>query len=92
MRGDERSAIEELIEASSLGTPAAKALRARTPPQVVAGVRRRMAMKSVHWTPEEPDQPACDADVGAPEGTVMYGTLNPERVTCLACLWMLGDR
>lgn len=35
--------IEDLIEASSLGTPGAKALRARTPPEVVAEVRRRMA-------------------------------------------------
>jgi hypothetical protein len=39
----------------------------------------------VHWTPEEPDQPACDADVDAPEGTEMLGTLNPDRVTCPEC-------
>lgn len=39
----------------------------------------------VHWTPEEPDQPACDADVDAPASTAMLGTLNPARVTCPAC-------
>lgn len=39
----------------------------------------------VHWTPEEPDQPACDADVDAPASTAMLGALNPARVTCPAC-------
>lgn len=44
-----------------------------------------------HWTPEEHDQAECGAGVDAPQGTVMYGTLNPERVTCPACVRLLGD-
>ena len=43
------------------------------------------AQPVTHYTPEEPDQPACDADVDADPGTVMFGTLNPEQVTCPAC-------
>jgi hypothetical protein len=39
----------------------------------------------VHWTPEEPDQPACDADVDAPADTDMLGSLNLSKVTCRAC-------
>jgi hypothetical protein len=35
--------VRALIEASSLGTPGASALRARTPPGVVAEVRQRAA-------------------------------------------------
>lgn len=34
--------MEELIEASSFGTPGAKALRARTPPEVVDEILRRV--------------------------------------------------
>jgi hypothetical protein len=45
----------------------------------------------VHWTPEEPDQPACDADTNAPADEVMLGTLNPSRVTCSACLGVLSE-
>jgi hypothetical protein len=39
----------------------------------------------VHWTPEEPDQPACDADVDAPADTDMLGSLSLSKVTCRAC-------
>lgn len=40
---------------------------------------------TVHYTPEEHDQPACNADVYADPGETMYGTLNPAKVTCMAC-------
>jgi hypothetical protein len=43
-----------------------------------------------HYTPEEHDQPACDADVDADPGTVMWGTLNPQRVSCPACLTVMN--
>lgn len=39
---DDEPTIEELIERSSLGTPAARALRARTTPEEVERVRERM--------------------------------------------------
>ena len=39
-----------------------------------------------HYTPEEHDQPECNADVDADPETVMYGTLNPRKVTCPDCL------
>jgi hypothetical protein len=42
----------------------------------------------VHWAPEEPDQPACDAD--APDGVTGFLTPNPDRVTCPACVAKLG--
>ena len=44
----------------------------------------------VHYTPEEEDQPECDADVDADPETVMYGTLNPLRVTCPDCLRIMA--
>ena len=44
-----------------------------------------------HYTPEEPDQPACDADVGADAPDVMFGTLNPQRVTCPNCRAILKE-
>ena len=45
-----------------------------------------------HYTPEEHDQPECNADVGADPGTVMFGTLNPRKVTCPDCLAAIGDQ
>jgi hypothetical protein len=45
---------------------------------------------AVHWTPEEEDQPACDADISASPSAVMYGTLNPRKVTCPECQRILG--
>ena len=44
-----------------------------------------VALAVTHYTPEEPDQPACDADVDADPGVVMFGTLNPQHVTCPEC-------
>jgi prevent-host-death family protein len=44
-----------LVEASSLGTPGAKALRARTPPEVVAEVRRRAADSSSNQPRGDPE-------------------------------------
>lgn len=43
--GGERS-IEELIEASSLGTPGAKAIRERTPPEVVGRIMAEVERRS----------------------------------------------
>lgn len=43
-----------------------------------------------HHTPEEPDQPACGADIDAPPEAVMFGALNPDRVTCPACRALLS--
>jgi hypothetical protein len=42
----------------------------------------------VHYTPEEHDQPACEDDG---PGFVMLGTLNPDQVTCEACLALTGN-
>ena len=42
---DERS-VEELIEASSLGTPEAKALRSRTPPEVVERIMQKITERT----------------------------------------------
>jgi hypothetical protein len=39
---DHEPSFAELIERSSLGTPGAKALRARTSPEEVAKVRRKL--------------------------------------------------
>lgn len=41
-RGRYRSSVQDLIEASSLGTPEAKRLRASVPDEVVADVMRRL--------------------------------------------------
>ncbi len=54
--------IEELIEASSLGTPEAKALRAQTPPEVVAEVLRRVKAQDAFCEP-------CDGPCRMPEET-----------------------
>ena len=45
---------------------------------------------ATHYTPEEPDQPACDADTAADVPAVMFGTLNPDHVTCPDCRKILG--
>jgi hypothetical protein len=44
-----------------------------------------------HYTPEEHDQPECDADVDADPETVMFGTLNRNKVTCPDCLHLMED-
>jgi hypothetical protein len=60
------------------------------PPEELRALRKALAAVTViHYTPEEHDQPACDADVYAPPGTVMWGTLNPDRVTCPGCLELI---
>jgi hypothetical protein len=43
-----------------------------------------------HYAPEEPDQPACDADTAEDAPAVMFGTLNPQQVTCPACTAILS--
>jgi hypothetical protein len=49
---------------------------------------RSAAQALTHWTPEEEDQPACDVE--APGDVTMFGTLNPSRVTCPACIRKIG--
>lgn len=57
MRAGEDRSIEELIEASSLGTPEAKALRSRTPREVVDRIMERVAEQPFAM----PDRIAVDA-------------------------------
>lgn len=40
--------MKALVEASSFGTPGAKAIRARTPPEVVAEITRRIGTVERH--------------------------------------------
>lgn len=44
-----------------------------------------------HYTPEEEDQPECDADLWAAPGVTMFGTLNPDKVTCPVCLRIMAS-
>lgn len=48
-------AIEALIEQSSLGTPEAKAIQARTPPDVSEEIMRRLGLGRVGRRPERDD-------------------------------------
>lgn len=54
MSGEPEPTIEELIERSSLGTPGAKALRARTPPETAADIVARAAEQPAYRTPVQP--------------------------------------
>ncbi len=52
----------------------------------MSGTEISVEQAVTHYTPEEHDQPACDADVAEDAPEVMFGTLNPQRVTCHDCL------
>ena len=56
--------IRDLLDASSLGTPAAKALRARTTPDQASAVRERVRRKTETDVPDVPDglKPMSDQD------------------------------
>lgn len=62
-----------------------------SPDEQLGYTTSRHAEAVTHYTPEEHDQPECDADVGADPRTVMFGTLNPQKVTCPGCLRLMRE-
>jgi hypothetical protein len=79
-----KAELEDYPEVRQLaGHIAALALQAADKAE---GVPDDASTAATHYTPEEHDQPECDADVDADPETVMFGTLNPRKVTCPDCL------